>query len=303
VAISSGTLYVCATPLGNLEDITLRTLRILRETPFIAAENREKTRALLTHFGISSTLVSYREENRKAQAAYLVGLLKEGRCVALVSEAGTPAVSDPGDYLVRQCRAHGIPVVPVPGPSALTAALSASGIHAPRFFFAGFLPAGGGKRRKAIAELEDLPCPIILYEGPHRLVRTLSDLLSALGNRRIFIAREMTKKFEEYRLETLKEALARYAAAEPRGELVLIVDKTERGREEPPEEAPPEEEIALRLQSLVEGGLTRRDAAKCLSKELGISSRKIYSLASGLESEKPEKKPEPGEQLQEEEAL
>jgi 16S rRNA (cytidine1402-2'-O)-methyltransferase len=220
-----GTLYLVATPIGNLDDITLRALRVLREAALVAAEDTRRTRKLLAHHGIPARLVSLREHNEQARAPVLVRRLLAGESIAVVSDAGTPGVSDPGAALVRAAAAAGVPVVPVPGPSAVLAALVASGLPAEPATFAGFLPAGGGaERRRALEALRDLPHTLVLFEAPHRLRRTLEDLLAALGDRRIAVARELTKVHEEVYRATLSEAVRRFSAEPPRGEFTLVIE-------------------------------------------------------------------------------
>jgi 16S rRNA (cytidine1402-2'-O)-methyltransferase len=220
----SGTLYVVATPIGNLEDITLRALRVLREAALIAAEDTRRTRKLLAHHRIPARLVSLREHNEQARAPVLVRRLLEGDSIALVSDAGTPGLSDPGAALVRAAADAGVAVVPVPGASAVLAALVASGLPAEPATFAGFLPAAGADRRRALEALRDLPHTLVLFEAPHRLRRTLDDLLAALGDRRIAVARELTKVHEEVYRATLSETVRRFAAAPPRGEFTLVIE-------------------------------------------------------------------------------
>jgi 16S rRNA (cytidine1402-2'-O)-methyltransferase len=222
----SGGLYVVATPIGNLGDITLRALEVLKAADVIAAEDTRVTRGLLSHFGISKKLVSLREHNEARASGKLVAAIAAGQSIALVTDAGTPGVSDPGATLVDRVRAAGLPVVPVPGASALTAALSASGLAFEGVVFAGFLPAKGGDRRERLASLAAGPWAIVLFESPHRVAATLADLHAALGDRDVVIAREITKKFETIVRVPLKEG-ARWVEANAdrqRGEFVLSVE-------------------------------------------------------------------------------
>jgi 16S rRNA (cytidine1402-2'-O)-methyltransferase len=218
-----GTLYVVATPLGNLEDITLRALRVLKEVALIACEDTRRTRGLLTHFGIHAEVTSYFEHNRLRKGARLLETLQAGRSVALVTDAGTPGISDPGFQLVRQAREAGVPVVPVPGPSAVVAALSASGVPADRFVFDGFLPVKPGRRRHRLEALRDLEMTVVCYESPHRILATLEAIAEVFGERPIVVARELTKQFEEIvrgSAAALRERLGDGAA---RGEFTVII--------------------------------------------------------------------------------
>jgi 16S rRNA (cytidine1402-2'-O)-methyltransferase len=222
-AAMSGTLYVVATPLGNLEDISLRALRVLREVSLIACEDTRRTRALLTRHDIHTATTSYFEQNKLRKGPYLLGLLADGKSVALVSDAGTPGISDPGFLLVRDARAAGIPVVPVPGPSAVITALSAAGIPADRFVFEGFLPIKPGRRLNRLRALRELQTTLIFYESPHRIVATLEAILEVFAETPLVVARELTKQFEEIVSATPSEHLARLAAAPIRGEFTLVL--------------------------------------------------------------------------------
>jgi 16S rRNA (cytidine1402-2'-O)-methyltransferase len=227
------TLYVVATPLGNLRDITLRALDVLGQVDTIAAEDTRVTATLLRHYGITARLLSLHEHNERKRAAEIVALLASGQRVALVTDAGTPAISDPGAAVVRAVNDAGFPVVPVPGPSAATAALSAAGIVATRWLFCGFLPATGSARRAELVRLRELPCALVFYEAPHRVAATVGDLATQLaGERTLVIARELTKRFETIHRCMLSNAPA-WVAADPmrqRGEFVLIVDAPEERR-------------------------------------------------------------------------
>ncbi|PYM81101.1 MAG: 16S rRNA (cytidine(1402)-2'-O)-methyltransferase [Candidatus Rokuibacteriota bacterium] len=216
-------LYVVATPIGNLEDVTLRALRVLREADLIACEDTRRTRALLTHFGISTPTMSYFERNQRRQGPRLLGLLREGRTLALVTDAGTPGISDPGFQLVRDARAAGIPVVPVPGPSAVTAALSVAGVPASPFVFEGFLPIKPGRRRRRLRVLCEARMPVVLYESPHRIAVTLEAIREVFGEVELLVARELTKKFEEVTTGPPAAHLARLAGAGGRGEFTLVI--------------------------------------------------------------------------------
>jgi 16S rRNA (cytidine1402-2'-O)-methyltransferase len=219
-----GTLFVVATPIGNLEDITLRALRVLREVGLIAAEDTRRTRTLLARHGIATPTVSYFEHNKLRRGPELVGRLQAGTSVALVTDAGTPGISDPGFHLVRLAREAGIPVVPVPGPSAVVAALSASGVPGDRFVFEGFLPARPGRRLARLRALQALGRPVVLYESPHRLAATLEAVEAVFGDAEVVVARELTKQFEEFRRGTAAELRAALPAAGLRGEVTVIVN-------------------------------------------------------------------------------
>jgi 16S rRNA (cytidine1402-2'-O)-methyltransferase len=221
----TGTLYVVATPIGNLEDVTARALRVLREVALVACEDTRRTRALLAHFDIHTPTVSYYEHNKLARGPQILRRLQEGASVALVTDAGTPGISDPGSLLVREARAAGIPVVPVPGPSALVAALSAAGVPADRFVFEGFLPVKPGRRLNRLTALRDLDTTVVLYESPHRILATLEALEAVFGEREIVVARELTKQFEEIVRATPAAHRARLQAAGVRGEFTVIVPR------------------------------------------------------------------------------
>ena len=228
-----GTLYVVATPIGNLEDVSLRALRVLREAALVAAEDTRRTRKLLSHHGIPARLVSVREHNERVRAPVLVRRLLGGESIALVSDAGTPGLSDPGAALVRTAADAGVRVVPIPGPSAVLAALVASGLPAEPATFLGFLPTRGAERRRALDALRNLPHTLVLFEAPHRLRETLGDLLEALGDRRIAVARELTKVHEEVYRAALTEAVRHFSAHPPRGEFTLVIEGTGSGGTDP----------------------------------------------------------------------
>ena len=219
----AGTLYVVATPLGNLEDITLRALRVLKEVALIACEDTRRTRILLTHFGIHVPVTSYFEHNKLRKGTRLLGTLQAGQSVALVTDAGTPGISDPGFLLVKQAREAGIPVVPVPGPSAVVAALSAAGVPADRFLFDGFLPVKPGRRVHRLEALRDLELTVVCYESPHRILTALEAIAQVFGEREIVVAREMTKQFEEIVRGPAAALRERFAAGTARGEFTVII--------------------------------------------------------------------------------
>ena len=218
-----GILYIVSTPIGNLDDITLRALKILRHVDLIAAEDTRRTRRLLSHFDIHTPLVSYFEHNELKRLDKLLSHLKRGKEIALVSDAGTPGISDPGFRLIQQAIEKGIPVIPIPGPSAVIAALSISGLATDSFYFAGFLPRKGGKRRKLLEKLGDLDGTSILYESPHRLMKTLGDLLEICGDRQIVVTRELTKAFEEAIRGSICEVINALEGRRIKGEVTIVL--------------------------------------------------------------------------------
>ncbi|MBE0598163.1 MAG: 16S rRNA (cytidine(1402)-2'-O)-methyltransferase, partial [Desulfuromonadales bacterium] len=219
-----GTLYLVATPIGNLEDITLRALRLLKEVDLVAAEDTRHSRKLFAHFGITTPLTSYFAHNEREKGEKLLATLREGKAVALISDAGTPAISDPGYLLVRRCREEGIAVTPIPGPSALIAALAASGLPTERFAFEGFLPPRSKPRREALLALAGETRTLLFYEAPHRLAATLADIGTEMGTEReVVVARELTKLHEEFFRGTAAEAARHFGQARVRGEIVLLV--------------------------------------------------------------------------------
>ena len=220
---SNGTLYIVSTPIGNLEDITLRALRILKEVDLIAAEDTRQTRRLLSHYEINTPLTSYFEGNQHSKTEKLIIRLKEGESIALVSDAGTPTISDPGYPLLRQCVSEEIPIVPVPGASAILATAAVSGLPLHNFTFEGFLSPKSGKRKRQLTQLANEERTLILFESPHRLCRFLEDALEVMGEREIVIARELTKRFEELFRGNFSQALEKFNATEPRGEFTIVI--------------------------------------------------------------------------------
>lgn len=273
----AGTLYLCATPIGNLEDITYRVLRTLKEVDLIAAEDTRNSIRLLNHFEIKTPMTSYHEYNKIEKAYQLVEQLREGKNIALITDAGTPAISDPGEDLVRICHEEGIDVTSLPGPAACITALTVSGLPARRFAFEAFLPREKKERTHVLRQLKDETRTIIIYEAPHHLVKTLEDLYETLGDRRISICRELTKRYEETTLTTIKESLLYYECTEPRGEYVLIVDgktfeEIEKEDQKRWESMSVEEHMAV-----YEGqGIDRKEAMKLVAKDRGISRRDVY---------------------------
>ncbi|NLP14690.1 MAG: 16S rRNA (cytidine(1402)-2'-O)-methyltransferase [Clostridium sp.] len=274
---NKGILYLVATPIGNLEDITLRALRILKEVDFIAAEDTRQTLKLLNHFDIKKPLVSYYEHNKVVKGNYLVGQLLDGKSIALVSDAGTPGVSDPGEDIVKLCIENDIQVTMVPGPVAAVTGLVVSGLSTGRFVFEGFLPMNKRQRKDRINSLRNETRTIILYEAPHKLIYTLKDLYEALGNRRITMARELTKKFEEVIRCSLKEAVAKYDDESPRGEYVLIIEGI--SEEKILEEKKSEWDamtVEEHYEMYIAKGLEKKEAMRKVAQDRGISRRDVY---------------------------
>jgi 16S rRNA (cytidine1402-2'-O)-methyltransferase len=257
--------------LGNLEDITLRALRVLREVDLIAAEDTRRTRELLSYYNIHKPLTSFHHHNRKEKGPVLIRLLKEGKDIALVTDAGMPGISDPGEDLVREALGAGLEVTPVPGPSAVITALVVSGLSARRFVFEGFLPHRGKERQERIADLAYEERTLILFEAPHRLLKTLKELLEAWGDRSVAVARELTKKFETVFRGTLKEALKYFEENPPRGECTLVVAGASR---EAPAFIP--EEVALLVEALEKAGRPHKEALAQIAKFYGRPRREIY---------------------------
>ena len=270
-----GTLYLVSTPIGNLEDITHRAVRVLGEVDLIACEDTRHTKKLLNHYDIKTKTISYHEHNERERARELVDLLKRGSDVAVVSDAGTPAISDPGFRLARVAIDNGLQVVPVPGASALIAALVASGLPTDEFLFGGFLPARSGARRARLNDLGGIPATLIFYEAPHRIAATLKDAQEILGEREAVVARELTKMHEEIVRGRLSELAARFSSAEnARGEMVLIIDRAVIQSEA--ETDKPVASIAELVAKLENEGLDHRAALKKAARELGLSRDEAY---------------------------
>ncbi len=270
----AGTLYLVSTPIGNLEDITYRAVRILNEVDLIACEDTRHTRKLLNHYNIQTRTISYHEHNERERAAELLKLLESGQSVAVVSDAGTPGISDPGFRVATLAIQGGLAVVPIPGANALVTALVASGLPADDFFFGGFLPARSSARRARLKELDSLPATLIFYEAPHRLAASLKDAREVLGEREAVVARELTKLHEEISRGLLSELAAGFAAAETvRGEIVLIIDRAVIQMAEP---ASPALSIASLVTAFENEGLDHRAALKKAARELGLSRAEAY---------------------------
>lgn len=274
----TGTLYLCATPIGNLKDMTARCIDTLREADLIAAEDTRNTIKLLNHFGISTPMTAYHEHNKYEKADILTEKLLSGQNIALVTDAGTPAISDPGEVLVKKCIENGINVTSLPGCCALINALIVSGLPTRRFCFEAFLPQDKKERASVLSELKSETRTIIIYEAPHHLKKTLSELLEALGDRRISLCRELTKKFEEVKRTTISEAVAFYKENEPRGEYVLVTEGI----------SPDELKAAVgkrfdgisikeHVERYIDEGYDKKEAMKAVAVDRGISKREVYA--------------------------
>lgn len=273
-----GILYLIATPIGNLEDITLRALRVLREADLIAAEDTRQTLKLLNHFEIKKPLISYHEHNKVEKGSYLIHQLLEGKNLALVSDAGSPGISDPGEDMVRLAVENGISVTMVPGPAAVITGLVLSGLPTGRFSFEGFLSTNKKSRRERLLAIREDTRTLVFYEAPHKLIHTLKDICSVLGNRRISLARELTKKFEEIVRCTLEEAISRYETETAKGEFVLVVEGAD-GNQLEEDRKKDWEKVTLRehLELHINSGLSKKDAIKRMAEERGLSKRDVYN--------------------------
>jgi 16S rRNA (cytidine1402-2'-O)-methyltransferase len=272
-------LYVVATPIGNLADVTLRALEVLRGVDAVVSENVQKTRNLLARYDITTRVLSYREENAKRMGGVVLGMLERGESVALVAEAGTPGVSDPGRQLVDAAWRRGFAVVPVPGASAAVAAISVAGMDEPRFVFEGFLPRRGSKRRQRLGELAADSRPLVLFEAPHRLLECLEDIKEVLGDRRCVVAREITKIHEEVVRDRVSSFIARYTESRPIGEFVIVCEGSA-GAGPGSGKADPGEALRAAVaeaRELVAGGARAREAAKTVAKRRGLKARDIYA--------------------------
>lgn len=269
--IMKGTLYLVATPIGNLSDISERALKVLSEVDFVAAEDTRNTGLLLSRFGISKSMVSYFEHNKRERGELIVARIEEGESCALVTDAGTPAISDPGEDIVKLCAARGVNVVSVPGPCAAICALTLSALSTGRFVFEGFISTNKSERRERLKELASEQRTLIIYEAPHKLRMTLDDLLKYFGDRRITLCRELTKLNEEAIRTTVASAVEFYKTNDPKGEYVLVIEGA-------PEKASVEypEDVTEHVNSLIESGLDRMTAMKTAAKQRGISKSDVY---------------------------
>jgi len=269
----SGSLYIVPTPIGNLEDITFRAVRVLKEVDLIAAEDTRHTQVLLNHYDIRTSVTSYHEHNERGKARELVEQLRQGRSIALLSDAGTPMISDPGYRLVVEAIRAGVQVIPLPGPSAVTAALSAAGLPTDRFGFEGFLPAKKSERRSALEALKKDTKTLVFYEAPHRLKETLADMAEIFGDREVAIGREISKVHEEFLRGALREILATIEQQTVRGEITLVVQGATSG-------APVSEEgVISEIRQLAENGMRVKEISELVGAHHGISKREVYRLA------------------------
>lgn len=274
----AGTLFLCATPIGNLADMTPRVIETLQSADVIAAEDTRNSIRLLNHFGINTPMTSYHEYNKVEKAKHLIEQLQSGKNIALITDAGTPAISDPGEVLVAMCREAGIHVTSLPGAAACITALTLSGLSTRRFSFEGFLPADKKEKKAILDELTTESRTMILYEAPHHLIRTLEELAAALGNRRITICRELTKKFETVMPTTLEAALSYYTENEPRGEYVLVIEgKSLTEKKEEQQAKWQEMSIEEHMKYYEDTGIDRKEAMKSVAKDRGVSKRDIYN--------------------------
>lgn len=275
----AGMLYLCATPIGNLEDVTLRVLRVLREVDVIAAEDTRQSIKLLNHYEIKTPLISYHEHNKREKTPLLIGRMLAGETIALVTDAGTPAISDPGEDLVKACYEAGIEVSSLPGASAVITALTLSGMKARRFTFEGFLPMDKKEKKQVMERLAATTCTTIFYEAPHRLKKTLSAFLEITGeNRKITICKELTKKYEDAMHMTMGEAVSYYDKEEPKGEFVLVLEGADAEELEKKEQQQWQEmSLERHMELYASQGLTKKEAMKAVAKDRGISKRDVYA--------------------------
>ena len=274
----AGKLYLCATPIGNLEDITYRVVRTLNEVDLIGAEDTRNIIKLLNHFDIKTPMTSYHEFNKYDKAKQLVEMMKEGKNIAIITDAGTPGISDPGEEVVRQCFEAGIQVTSLPGPAACITALTMSGQKTRRFCFEAFLPKDKKEKVAVLEELKNETRTIIIYEAPHRLARTLKELRETLGNRQLTLCRELTKKYEEADKTTIDQAIEKYNEKEPRGEYVLVIEG--KSQEEIQEENKQKWEsmtIEEHMEYYISQGNDKKSAMKLVAKDRGVSKRDIYN--------------------------
>ena len=273
----NGKLILCATPIGNLQDITLRALEALREADLIAAEDTRNSIRLLKYYEINTPMTSYHEYNKIEKAKYLIEQMQKGKTVALITDAGTPAISDPGEELVQMCQRAHIPVTSLPGTSACITALTLSGLHTRRFCFEGFLPSEKKEKKEILEELKEESRTIILYEAPHRLISTLSELQETLGDRKVTLCRELTKKFETIMPVTFSEALSFYEEEAPRGEYVLVIEgKSLADKKREIEENWQRIGIREHMEIYEQEGMDRKEAMKKVAADRGISKREVY---------------------------
>lgn len=273
----AGQLYLCATPIGNLDDITLRVLDTLKSVDLIAAEDTRHSIKLLNHFGIKTKMTSYHEYNKVDKAVYLVHQMEEGMDIALITDAGTPGISDPGEELVRQCHNAGIKVTSLPGACACITALTISGKPTRRFCFEAFLPSDKKERKEILNQLKTETRTIIIYEAPHRLKRTLKELLQELGNRKVTLCRELTKKYEDYKITNFKDLIDYYEDEEIKGECVLVIEGTSfKELEKEVQEEWKSISVIEHMERYLDKGMSRKEAMKKVAKDRGVGKREIY---------------------------
>jgi 16S rRNA (cytidine1402-2'-O)-methyltransferase len=294
VSDDEGTLYICPTPIGNLEDITLRALKVLKQVDYIAAEDTRVTLKLLNHYDIKTQLTSYHEHNKISKGHELIRLLLQGKDIALVSDAGMPGISDPGETLIKDAISQGIKVVPLPGATASISALVASGLDCSRFVFEGFLPKKNSDRRKKLTQLKYELRTLVLYETPHRILKSLEDMKDILGDRRIAVAREISKIHEQFLRATVSQVLEIFKRSKPKGELVLVVEGHSGGESNAgiPEHNSREnndikQKLRISLKKYELSGISRKNALRKAAEELGISRNCAYKML--LEEKKTEK--------------
>ncbi len=277
--MEQGKLFLCATPIGNLEDITMRVLRTLREADLIAAEDTRNSLHLLNHFDIRTPMTSYHEYNKIEKAYVLIEKMRSGQNVALITDAGTPGISDPGEELVRLCYEAGIEVTSLPGACACVTALTLSGLPTRRFCFEAFLPQEKKEKQRILEELKSETRTTILYEAPHRLLRTLGELLEALGDRRVTVCRELTKRYETVFQSTLSKAIVHYEADGPKGECVIVMEgRSPDELEQEAQKSWAETDIETHVQIYEKQGMDRKEAMKCAAKDRGLTKREVYAM-------------------------
>lgn len=285
VGLIPGTLYLVGTPIGNLGDITLRAIETLKSVDLIAAEDTRQTKKLLNHLGIEKPLTSYYEHNKQVKGPQLIEELQAGKNIALVSDAGMPGISDPGTDLVQSCISQGLPLIVIPGPSALITGLVASGLDTTSFTFLGFFPRGKKEQKNLLKQFVKEPQTLIFYESPYRIITTLEVILEYLGDRRCCVARELTKIYEDYRRGTISEVLKHYEGGQVKGEITLLIEGF-RG-EEQVENNPSWEKIASTVATLRAEGLSLGEASKIAAQEYGLSKREIYNRISNFVEKEP----------------
>ena len=274
----AGKLYLCATPIGNLEDITYRVLRILKEVDLIGAEDTRHSVNLINHFEIDTPMTSYHEYNKVEKARYLVEEMKKGKNIAIITDAGTPGISDPGEEIVRQCYEAGIEVTSIPGPAACITALTMSGLNTRRFAFEAFLPADKKERQRVLKELKNETRTIIIYEAPHHLIKTLKELQEVLGDREMTLCKELTKIHERAEKSTIRSLIEKYEGTEIKGEYVLVIQgKTFEEIEQEEQAAFSEMSIEEHMEIYLSQGIDKKEAMKKVAKDRGISKREVYA--------------------------